>query len=485
MSPRTGRKAPRGTGRRSGCGERGPAPSQARDLALRTLHRVDVDKAYASLALGEVLEAYPADKRERALATELAYGVCRRLNTLDYLIGCFSRRPVAELDPWVRNALRLAVYQIAYLERVPAPAAVNAAVEQARRFANAGAAAFANAVLHGYLRGREAVRFPDPDTDPVGHLSLVHSHPEWLVRRWLARFGFDGARRLLEFDNTAAPVTVRANRLRTTPEDLAARLAAEGVAARPGRWAPEALVIEGFPRLEELAAFREGLFQVQDEAAILVGRALDPRPGETVLDAAAAPGGKATHIAELMGGRGRVIANDVHPGRLALIEASCRRLGIGCVETVAMDGRDLPGRFAGAADRVLLDAPCSGLGVLRRRPDARWRKSEALIADLAGLQRELLAAAARCVRPGGVLVYSTCTLEPEENGAVVDAFLNGNPDFAPESLAPHLPRELAGEAGVADGRVQLLPHVHGIDGFFITRLRRCPSTGAGRAGIGP
>lgn len=448
-------------------------PPQARDLALQALHRIDTRGAYASLALSEVLDLYAAvDKRERALATELTYGVVRRLKTLDYLIGMFSARPVAAIDPWVRNALRLAVYQIEHLDRVPAPAAVNAAVEQVRRCGRGGLVGFANGVLRGFLRGRDRVRFPDPETDPVAHLAVVYSHPEWLVRRWLERYGFAATRDLLEFDNTAAPVTVRVNRLRTSPEELARRLAAEGVQARPGRWLQEVLVIEGFPRLEDLPSFRAGLFQVQDEAAVLVGRVVDPRPGDTVLDVAAAPGGKCTHLAELMDDRGRVIANDPHPGRLALIEENCRRLGIRCVEMTSMDGRALPERFAGRAGRVLLDAPCSGLGVLRRRPDARWRKEEARIVELAALQRQLLAAAARCVAPGGVLVYSTCTTEPEENGQVVDAFLADHPGFVAESLARFLPPALAGEAGVPEGRLQLLPHRHGVDGFFIARLRR-------------
>lgn len=464
---------PRGHAPRAGGGRPGRPPS-ARELALRALHRVETEDAYASPALEDLFRRRPADRRERALATELTFGVLRRRNTLDFLLERFTRRPLSGLTPWIRNDLRLGAYQIRYLDRIPAPAAIDEAVHLARRFGHAGTAGLVNAVLRAFAAGHAAVAFPDAAADPAAHLALVHSHPEWLVRRWLGRYGFDDTRAFLEYDNAAPTLVVRANTLRTTPEALRARLEAEGVAAVPGRYLPEALHLSGVPALEDLSAFREGWFQVQDESSMLAARVVDPQPGETVIDVAAAPGGKATHLAERMGDRGRVIANDVHPGRLALVEANRRRLGIACVETVLGDGRALPDRFAGAADRVLLDAPCSGLGVLNRRADARWRKREEDIAERAALQRDLIAAAALLVRPGGVLVYSTCTVEPEENDGVCDAFLRAHPEFAPESLVPFLPAALGGTPGAPGGRLQLLPFRHGVDGFFVARFRRRP-----------
>ncbi len=445
-------------------------PLAGRDLALLALHRVDTAAAFASLALHEVFRRHPAPRRERALATELAYGAVRRLNTLDFIIGRFSHRDPAALDPWTRSILRLAVYQICYSDRIPVHAAVAEAVEQAKRYGHRDRAGFVNAVLRAVASMRGEVAFPSPDEDPVAHLSLAHSHPEWLVRRWLGRYGFEDARRLLEYDNVAPPVVIRANRLRTDPQALALRLAEEGVEVRPGRYLPEALVIVAPEALEEIPSFRAGLFTVQDESSMLAARVLDPQPGETVIDVAAAPGGKTTHIAELMANRGRIIACDVHPGRLELVRENCRRLGVTIVEAVAEDGRELPARYRALADRVLLDAPCSGLGVLNRRPDARWRKSAEQIAALAALQGELLEAAAACLAPGGVLVYSTCTIEPEENEQVVARFLDAHPDFAPDPLDLFLPAGLAGEG--AGGWLQILPFRHGIDGFFVARLRR-------------
>lgn len=462
---RPGRARPDDPGRR---------PMAARELALRALYRIEVEAAYASLALAGEFRRTPADRRERALATELTYGVSRRRNTLDHLVGRCSRRPVDGLTPWIRNVLRLGAYQIFYMDKIPPSAAVDEAVTLARRYGHAGTAALVNAVLRCLVpsRGQVEDSLPKPEADPVAYLSIAESHPEWLVRRWLARYGFADARGLMQYDNASPPVVVRANRLKVAPEALAARLAEEGVTAAPGRYLPEALRLEGPSAVEGLPSFRAGLFQVQDESSMLAAWVVDPQPGELVIDAAAAPGGKTTHLAERMGGRGRVIANDVHAGRLALVEENCRRLGIANVEPVAGDGRDLPARWEGQADRVLLDAPCSGLGVLNRRPDARWRKTEEQVAALPALQGELLAAAARCVRPGGVLVYSTCTTEPEENGGVCDRFLAAHPGFAPESLAPYLPAPLAAEPGVEGGRLQLLPFRHGVDGFFIARFRR-------------
>lgn len=455
--------------------------SPARVAALYALKRIDADGAYANLALDEALDRFALDGRDRALATELVYGVTRRRATLDWALGQVSNRPLDELNPWVRNILRQGAYQLMYLPRIPAPAVVHEAVELAKVRGHAGVAAFVNGVLRGLLRRLPNLEFPPAAQDPAGHLAVAYSQPRWLVERWLAQFGPDETRDLLEALNRVPPLAVRTNRLRTTPEALAQRLAAEGVQVRPARWSPDGLVlaeVSAAAPLERLPSFQEGLFTVQDESSMLVAPVLDPQPGETVVDLAAAPGGKTTHLAERMQDRGRVIAVDVHPHKCELVAGAARRLGITCIETVCADARSAGRLLAGRADRVLCDLPCSGLGTLARRPDARWRKRPEDIPTLAALQREILDQAAAALRPGGVLVYSTCTLAPEENDQVVDAFLAAHPDFAAEDLRPYLPEGLRREPGVDRGRLWLLPHRHGTDGFFIARLRRIPAAQA-------
>lgn len=440
-------------------------------MAILALVLIEQEEAWASQALQRVFSRYPgADKRERSLATELVYGVCRRRNTLDYVIGRFSDRALKAIEPLVKNSLRLGVYQILYT-RIPARAAVSETVEVVKGW-KPNAAGFVNAVLRAIAREGGGLKLPGYEKDAVLRLSLEYSHPEWLVRRWLGRYGEDTTRSLLDYNNRTPPMVIRVNRLKTNPKALAERLEAEGVEARPGRYLPEALVLQGIDSLESLSSFQEGLFTVQDESSMLVAHVLEPRPGQTVIDMAAAPGGKTTHIAELMGDQGTIIAIDVYEHRLEKVRENCRRLGIASVTTMAGDARSVASRFAGRADRVLLDAPCSGLGTLARRPDARWRKDERSIAELVTIQSQLLDAAVSCLSPQGILVYSTCTTEPEENEGMVTSFLERHKDMELDDITPYLPSGLRGYAGPGSGWIQLLPHVHGVDGFFIARLRK-------------
>lgn len=446
----------------------------ARSVALGALHAIDTRGAFTALALDQALGRHPLPGRDRALATELVYGTVRRLNTLDWALNQVARRPVAELDPWVRAVLRQGAYQLIYLDRVPPRAAVHEAVELARRRAGPGAARFVNGVLRG-LQRLLPLAYPDRSQDLTQHLTLVHSIPEWLVERWVAQLGESEAEALLAALNRSRGVSVRVNRLRADREQAQAALAALGVTAEPTRFSPDGLVLGGVAAeasLGRLGPFNDGWITPQDEAAMLVAPIVDPAPGQFVIDVAAAPGGKTTHLAERMGDRGRVVAMDIHAHKLRLVEAACRRLGLTSVETVVADARTAGERYGGQADAVLVDAPCSGLGTLAHRPDARWQKRAADIADLARIQSELLAAAARAVRPGGTLVYSTCTTEPAENQGVIEAFLAVEPAFALQDLRPWLPEALAGAATACTGCLQLWPHRHGTDGFFIARLQR-------------
>ncbi|MBE3574141.1 MAG: 16S rRNA (cytosine(967)-C(5))-methyltransferase RsmB [Firmicutes bacterium] len=467
-----------GRSRRPGPGS--GAGGQVRPAALRALNQVLGRGAWANLAVRHVLERTPLGPQERHQVTELVYGTLRRLKTLDWVLSRLARQPLEKLPLPFLNVLRLGLFQLMYLPQVPAAVACDSAVSLARLAGYPRLAGLANALLRGYLRRRESLDWPDPG-DAVSYLAVRHSHPEWLVKRWLSRYPREQVEALLALDNKPAPVILRVNLLRASRDALQAHLQAQGWECRAVPALPEALrCSHGGPQpLDQLDAFRQGQFTPQDLGAMAVSRVLDPQPGETVLDLTAAPGGKSTHIAELQADTGQVVALDVYPHRLELIRQNARRLGLQSIQTRLLDGRRAPDLLAeagtpwaeaGGFARVLLDAPCSGLGVLRRHPDARWRKVEEQLPQLAQGQRELLAAAARCVRPGGTLVYSTCSNEPEETTEIVEAFLANEPDFLP-----------APPVDVLDGFfrpflrgpwLELLPANLETDGFFIARLRR-------------
>jgi len=447
----------------------------ARAMALEILYLVDHEEAYSNLALNSVLEKYRPEKQDRGFVTELVYGVLRTRNTLDWVLGRFLKKPIAGLTPWIRNILRAGVYQLMYLDKVPESAAVNESVNLAKRYGHKGTVGLVNGVLRNVARSLREISFPDPEKDPVQHIAVKYSHPAWLVERWLGEYGFAETVELCRANNDIPPNAVRTNTLRTSREDLKKRLEEEGLRVTEGRLAPETLVLEGFKSVGSIAAHREGLFLVQDESSTLVGHALKPAPGSMVIDACSAPGGKTTHLAQLMANSGRIVACDIHQHKLELVRENAGRLGITVIEPLLLDAAKLHAKFAGQADYILVDAPCSGLGVLRRRPEIRWRKQPGQIMELRELQLAILESAVQCLKPGGALVYSTCTVTEEENTGVVREILRRQPELKPESLAGCLPENLSGLPGpdtIRDGYVQFLPHRHGADGFFIARLRR-------------
>lgn len=464
MKPVGGAIAARGAGHRTG----------ARAVALDVLvgvHRQDVP---ADERLDAGLARAGLDQRDRALAHELVYGVLRHRASLDWRLGLVADRPVERLPLVVRGALWLGAYQLLHLDRVPASAAVDESVDLVKRLPGGHWAGFVNAVLRRLAR-EPAPPWPSLETDPLRSLSLRYSCPSWLAARWLARYGPAKAEAACRATTVAPPLTIRANRLKTTREALAEALTAEGCVVRPTAYSPDGLLVEKRGAVTDLPQFEQGLFYVEDEAAQLVARLLDPRPGELVLDACAAPGGKATHLAAMMRDRGEIVALDRSDARLARLRENCRRLGIHIVRPLAADAaaerHDHPA-LARAFDRVLVDAPCSGLGVLRRHPEGKWRKGEADLAAHHAAQARLLDGAARRLRPGGVLVYSTCSPEPEENEQVIDEFCDRHPEFQRESVEPWLPPGGSGLVTVrGDLSTQFSPDA-AMDAFFAARLRK-------------
>ena len=465
--PRRGRPASR---ERRGEG-RPPAPTRTRVLALRVLERVQRAGAFADLLLHASLARSPLSAQDRAFATELVYGTPRWRGRIDHLLRRCLDRDLDRLEPLVATALRLGAYQILFA-RVPASAAVDESVRCVRALGAERSTGLVNAVLRRLAREHADFALPSLEDDPLGHLMHTLSLPQWIAARWIETFGADEAAALAAACNEVPPLCVRANPQIISREALHAELSERFPDARLCRFARNGVVLGrgGNPTLDP--AFREGRFTVQDEASQLVVDLLDPQPGERVLDACAAPGGKASAIAERVGPTGSVLALDRNERRLDLVRRAARRLRLENLACRAVDvARPLSTGLAEPAfDRVLVDAPCSGLGTLRRNPDARWRIHPSDPSRLADTQRLLLRNAAAALRPGGVLVYSTCTLLPEENEAVVEGFLRESASFglSPAAGAPAALRELQDERGF----VRTLPHRHDSDGFFAARIER-------------
>ena len=447
-------------------------PPNARMTAIKIINRILKDGAYSNLVLNEMLPQEGLNDLDRRFVTELVYGTVKTLGTLDWILEHFVSRPLQSLEPETRNILRLGVYQIYFLDRVPVSAAVNESVNLAKRFGHAGIVKFVNAVLRSSVRQKATLDWPAAETAPLQHLALTAYHPEWLVRRWEHQFGLEETQKLCAFDNAPAPLSLRVNTLVTTREDLLAKLTADGFTAQASRWSPDGIICTRIPSLKALFNKYYNGFYIQDESSMLVGRVLDPKPGSTVIDMCSAPGGKATHVAALMENRGQVRACDIYPHKIDLIKANAARLGLKNVYTFLQDGTKVRETWAGKADYVLVDAPCSGLGVLNRRAEARWTKTEQDLAAFPPLQQQILETAAQYAKPTGRILYSTCTLEPAENQQVVAAFLAAHPDWQ----AAGFKHPLTGETVTA---LQLLPQQDGVDGFYLALLERRETAAAG------
>ena len=437
---------------------------RVRELAMQVLQKVHVEGAYANVALAETLREIKLTERDRRFLTELVYGVVKAGESLDYRIGKYVA-DIRKAQPAIRELLRLGFYQIFLMDRVPPSAACDTAVELAKKHGRRGADSFVNGVLRAALREPERAALPDGRNAHA--LALRTWHPKWLVERWMRAYGYERTEELCRCNNTSAPLSVRVNTLRTNRPALMEQLTAAGAQVRASAWVPDGIVLGTHGALDELAPLRMGLAQVQDESSMLVAHVLAPEPGMTVIDACAAPGGKTTHIAQRMENRGRILAFDIYEEKIRRIERNAQRLGISIMEAQMCDARAIGAVYAGQADRVLVDAPCSGLGVLRRKPDARWKKSPEDVKTLPPLQRAILASAAEAVKKGGILVYSTCTMEECENAAIVENFLRTHTDFVLEETGGFLPVQKTTEH-----MVQIMPETDGPDGFFIARMRR-------------
>jgi 16S rRNA (cytosine967-C5)-methyltransferase len=445
----------------------------ARTAAFAALRDVSAGRADLPAALAAVRPAL-RDERDRALATDLVTGTLRWQRELDFLIEHFARRPIAKLDFEVLQILRLGAYQLLHLDRVPAAAAVNDAVAMTRRARKTSAAGLVNAVLRALSRNSHKLPLPKrpPGGEPLPYLEVSLSHPAWLADRWLKRYGFEAAEAWEQFNNVPAPLTIRINRLKIDGEALTRALAEHGVVVEAARYAPDALVVRsGNPLRTPIAG--TGQFVLQDEASQLVALLGAPEPGMKVLDTCASPGGKTTAMAAMTGDRAHIVATDVRDARVQLLRDTVDLSGARNIRVLQAD-LEAPLPFAPVFDVVFVDAPCSGLGTVRRDPDIRWRRAETDLKPLASAQLTMIRNAAEAVRAGGRLVYATCSSEPEENDQVVADFLSDAAGFEQLNLRSHKPAYFDALEPVLDesGTLRTSPHEHGLEAFYGTVLRR-------------
>ncbi len=426
---------------------------------------------YSNLVLDKYLKKI-SDARDRALITEMVYGILRLKNRLDYIIKQFASIPIEKMDPPVLQALRMGIYQILYLDRIPGRAAVHETVEAVKGFSKRGAAGFVNGVLRNIIREKEELVFPVPENDGRSYLVDYLSHPEWLVDYWLGIYGFEKTRALCEYNNQAAELIIRINTLKYSEEDFLKVYREEGIELIT-TWLPGSYAVLDNRGVENLPLYREGGFIVQGLSAALVGYIMNPLSGMRILDMAAAPGGKSTHLAELMNNQGEIIALDIHEHKLNLINDNCRRLGVEIVKGIISDARYF--KSVEKFDMILLDAPCSGLGLIRQKPEIRWNKSLADIQELAALQLEMLENAIRLLKYEGILLYSTCTLTREENQKNIARLL----ELYPDKIEIMDIKEDLKRLGLADiletdenGLLEIFPSENRAEGFFIAKLKK-------------
>jgi 16S rRNA (cytosine967-C5)-methyltransferase len=436
-----------------------------RGLAIKILNRIDRTDAYLERMLDNEMKSTELSGPDKALLYEIVHGVVRWQGRLDWILNGFYKGTFSKAIPNLKNALRVALYQVLFLDRVPDYAAVNEVVEFVKKLQGQKPADLVNAVLRNIIRNKNSIRYPNPDEDPVGYLSAYYSHPSWMVKRYLERFGREDTEKLLMVNNEKPFLTLRINALKTKPEEFKTLLESVGLKYKQGDYLPEFFKLQNLTNITAWEYYSKGYFNIQDESAGLACRLLDVHEGLRVLDMCAAPGGKTAYISALMHSRGEVVAIDRFESRLKLLHRNMARLDVDCVRIVvadALDYKNLP------FDRVLVDTPCSGSGTLSKKPDIKWRKDLFDIRDLNVLQSKLINKAASLVKVGGIVVYSTCSIEPEENFEIVKKFLHENPNFKFESAKGKFPDEIIDE----NGCIQTLPHVHKTDGAFAARLVR-------------
>ncbi|MHB8579846.1 MAG: 16S rRNA (cytosine(967)-C(5))-methyltransferase RsmB [Ignavibacteriaceae bacterium] len=435
-----------------------------RGLAVKILNRVERTDAYLEKLLDNEMKNSELSGQDKALLYEIVHGVIRWMGRLDWILNGFYKGQFSKAIPNLKNGLRVALYQILFLERVPDYAVVNEAVEFVKKLQGQKSADLTNAILRNIIRSKNAIRYPDPDEDLVGFLCAYYSHPSWMVKRYLDRFGREATEKLLAANNEKPFLTLKINAIKTNPEEFKGLLNSVNLKFEQGKYLPEFFQLQNLTNITAWEYFTEGYFNVQDESAGLACRLLDVKPGMRVLDLCAAPGGKSAYIAGLMHDQGEIVAIDRYEGRVRIVEENLRRLKIHSVKTIVVNALEYNDE---KFDRILADVPCSGTGTLTKKPDIKWKRDLFDLRSMNELQYDLLNKASSLIKPGGVIVYSTCSIEPEENIEIIKKFLDKNPNFKLENASLFFSKDLVDE----NGCIQTFPHVHHMDGAFAAKLK--------------
>ncbi|MDD2446566.1 MAG: 16S rRNA (cytosine(967)-C(5))-methyltransferase RsmB [Tissierellia bacterium] len=439
----------------------------SREVALNTLLDINKNLSYSNISLSKHIN-FEMSVQDEGFIRELVYGVLENKTYLDYILSKASKIKLIKLHPAILEILRLGIYQLIFMDRVPTSAAVNESVNLAKKYGHKGSIGFVNGVLRNISRNIE--NFSKIEVkDKIKFLSIKYSHPEFLVKRFIKEFGFKFTEELLMANNATPKLNIRVNTLKTSKKDLINKLENKGYVVFEGKYANDSLIIDNPSRITSIVEFKEGFFTIQDESSTLVGQILAPKEGSNVIDVCSAPGGKTTHIAQIMNNKGKILARDLYEHKTKLIDENKKRLEIDIIETEVFDAIVLDDNLIGKFDYCLVDAPCSGFGLIRRKPEIKWNRTEQDINKLANMQKQILEVSKNYVKKNGTLLYSTCTILDEENIDIIDNFIESNPEYKLVSIE----NEMCNSKKIStlkDGYMKLYPSVHNTDGFFIAKM---------------
>lgn len=441
----------------------------ARELAFKILYDIFSNQAFSNISIKKHLNK-GIEPKEENLIREIVYGVLENDLYINYIISKASKTPLKKIHPKILIILKMGIYQLLFMDRIPSRAAVNESVELAKIHGHKGTVGFVNGILRNIDRNKN--KFLEiREKDKSNYISIKFSHPKWLVDRWINEFGDEFTEKLCRANNSYSKLNIRVNSLKTSKNELKNKLEKYGFNISDGKYSDDILIIDNPVRLTETEEYKLGYFIIQDESSALVGQIMDPKEGSTVLDLCSAPGGKSTHIGQLMKNKGRVLSMDFYEHKIKLIEENARRLGVDIIEAFVGDATKFNESLVNIADYVLVDAPCSGFGLIRRKPEIKWNRKEEDIEELVKIQRSILNNVKEYLKVGGILVYSTCTIEKEENIKMVNQFIEENNNFRLVNFE-NLVDGLEKEESLKQGFIQLYPHIHNTDGFFIAKMMK-------------